>query len=932
MSLSTSRGNSRNTKTRAMIRLGIIGLELAFLLVLVPSSTWAQIRTVYVIPSSHWDRGFLKDPEAVRPMLKPHLDEVLDNAVADPEFKWTIESIWQLHEWLERTEDPKRIQLLRDLVKRGQIELSGVYASMHSEFMGPEELNLLTQDGFRMARTLGVELPELAMTNDVPGYTERFPQMLVGSRIRYLLVGANPPFGGGTSLAPGQVPFYWQGADGSRILTWVSQGKSGGYPEGMSEYYLAPSTPDPYDVYLPERRVVRSLQDIYSANNVFIPKELQGKAPLEVMEIGMKRLTETYGKAGYKYDAVLVMYIHDFISSSVERDHLLPMVRAWNASGRQPQIRVATPREFFTYILSKYGSEIPTYKGDWSGLWTEVKTNSPGMSAIAREVQEALRAGSLLWGGLRLRHGVTIPAGNFLADYRRLWNYDEHSGSGQVGWPTFMTVQQINDQNRQYVEYVQEAAANQRFLLDVGLKKAVVEAGGRTPPKDSAGPQLAVFQPLSWKATSVVAVPKTRELERSSALRDVATGATFPVQWSETEGVVVAPLPPNGVALFEPAGGPAASPTEAASARVLENRFYKLELRTSDGAIAHLIDRDSSKELAGGTAQTGFNQVIRLLGMERASMPEGTISFRTIRGPVYDALEVARSSSPQAVTEYRLYHALKRLEIRNLLDWTRMPIVTHGDGANTYLLSLPVLPGAAIESVRYENGNGLTMFPQDYLPGARRDAVVSHGLAFTVGDLHLTVASPQSFFWYLRGSNAGKWKLQDNQIFANVLRKNEGAVSQDYGNYLVPTVEPGLPRQQWFVYALTSWEGASGNGEAYRKIWESVTPAVTSVTDSIGAGSRAPGSFFETDQPDVVVMAAAPSLTKEGGTVLRLQETGGAAHRVRVSLPAAGLEATQVDLTEAPVDSGKLVLTGDAFEVNVGANATVSVLLTKPKK
>jgi hypothetical protein len=50
---------------------------------------------------------------------------------------------------------------------------------MHSEFMGPEELNLLTQDGFRMARTLGVDIPELVMTDDVPGYTERFPQMLV---------------------------------------------------------------------------------------------------------------------------------------------------------------------------------------------------------------------------------------------------------------------------------------------------------------------------------------------------------------------------------------------------------------------------------------------------------------------------------------------------------------------------------------------------------------------------------------------------------------------------------------------------------------------------------------------------------------------------------------------------------------------------------
>jgi hypothetical protein len=79
-------------------------------------------------------------------------------------------------------------------------------------------------------------------------------------------------------------------------------------------------------------------------------------------------------------------------------------------------------------------------------------------------------------------------------------------------------------------------------------------------------------------------------------------------------------------------------------------------------------------------------------------------------------------------------------------------------------------------------------------------------------------------------------------------------------------------------------------------------------------------------------MAAAASLTKEGAVILRLQETGGAPHRVRVSLPAEGLKATQVDLTETPVDFGKLALIGNAFEVDVGANATVSVLLTKEKR
>ena len=210
------------------------------------TAAFGQIRTVYVIPYSHWDRGFLTSPEAILPRLKTHIDEVIDCAAADPEYRWTIESIWQLNEWLKRTDDPKRLQLLRDLVKRGQIEISGAYGSMHTEFMDSEELNLLTQDSFRMTRALGLDFPELVTMDDVPGYSERVPQVLAGSRVRYFLAGANLFIGGGTSLAPGHVPFYWEGPDGSRVLTWISQGKVGGYVEGMQEYYVAPTTPDPY--------------------------------------------------------------------------------------------------------------------------------------------------------------------------------------------------------------------------------------------------------------------------------------------------------------------------------------------------------------------------------------------------------------------------------------------------------------------------------------------------------------------------------------------------------------------------------------------------------------------------------------------------------------------------------------------------------------
>jgi hypothetical protein len=899
---------------------------IAFLSCLLPALATAQIRTIYVIPSSHWDRGFIASPKAVVALVKPHLDEVIDDAAADPHFRWTIESIWQLDAWLERTHDPKRIALLRKLIQEGQIELSGVYGSMHTEFMGAEELNLLTQDGFRMARRLGVASPDLAMMDDVPGFTRWLPQVLAGSRIRYFLNGSNLFIGGGTSLAPRSVPFYWEAPDGSKVLTWISEGKNGGYTEGMTDYYIAPATRNPYPPH-----------------GLLIPKQLWGKPPLGVMQIGIKKLLERYENAGYKYDAVLVMYMHDFISPAAEENDLLPAVREWNASGRMPEIRVATPKEFFDHILAKYRDQIPAYHGDWTGLWAEVKTNSPGASAIAREDQMDLRANGLLWGALTLEGDGPFPSGNLYRDYRRVWNYDEHNGAGGTGWPGIITMREINAENEQYVDYVRHAEDDQAFLLQVGIGKEADRLCRTASLRSSQlGPLLAVYRPQSWPATAVVRVPVFPDLGRVRALRDLSSGKTYEVQWARSGGILVAPLLADGVALFRPirpatsiSPSGEAAPQPAARREVqgtlaVENRYYRLELRASDGAIARLTDRESGREIVNTAAGDSFNELIRAIGMKRPAATAGSVDFRIARGPVFDSIEVRRPGSYEPVTEYRLYHVVKRLEIRNLLDSERMPVVTDARKTNTFQFAFPVLPGSPIKSFHYESGFGMTAFPQDYLPGARLDAVVSHGLVFSAGDFHLAIASPQAFYWEVPSARRHPWRLWQNEVLSSVWRRNNSGITRDYGYTIFPTVEPGLPGRQWFVYQLTSWTGPWAGSLAYHKIWDAVMEPVTEIEQRLPPSSIEGGvePLFRTDQPDVVVVAAESSLTRPGALVLRLQNLSGKARRTNVTLPVAGLDACEIDLTETETGAGRLPVKGNQVEVEVGSHATVSILLS----
>ena len=92
--------------TLLLLTLAAVGLAQTRDARIAEAAARHQIQTIYVMPSSHWDLGFIAPPEEVLPRLKPHIDEVIANAKRDPEFRWTIESVWQIREWLARTSDP----------------------------------------------------------------------------------------------------------------------------------------------------------------------------------------------------------------------------------------------------------------------------------------------------------------------------------------------------------------------------------------------------------------------------------------------------------------------------------------------------------------------------------------------------------------------------------------------------------------------------------------------------------------------------------------------------------------------------------------------------------------------------------------------------------------------------------------------------------
>ena len=129
------------------------------------------------------------------------------------------------------------------------------------------------------------------------------PSVLAGSGTKYLVTGANIFINNATDLAPGKVPFYWEAPDGSKVLLWISQGNRGAYVEALTHFYLDPYSLDPYTDRKPF--------------DMFNPELAGKKTDIEMMEIGVTDLLNNYNKAGYKYDAVMAMYAHDFVEPTM---------------------------------------------------------------------------------------------------------------------------------------------------------------------------------------------------------------------------------------------------------------------------------------------------------------------------------------------------------------------------------------------------------------------------------------------------------------------------------------------------------------------------------------------------------------------------------------------------------------------------------------
>ncbi len=360
-----------------------------------------QIDTIYVVPMSHTDIGFTAPPSVVAKQMADAVDAAIEYARVDPEYVWVLESFWQLEQWLRKGNDPAP---LVELLRSGRFGLSAAYATPHSSLMSAWALEWNFRLPAEWGRAQGLAM-DWAVLDDVPGHPLNLPSCMAVAGVRYLGMGANQGFSPRLPEEISNRPFWWEGPDGHRVLTWIC---ADNYVDGCEVYGIDPEM------------------------KKFLPRGTYGdEEALALMRADLSKVMQRYADAKYPYDAVMAFHAFDNWGSGPARG-LPRFINLWNASGGRPRLVVSTPERFFRHIEERYGAQLPTYRGDFGGQWEPVRLGTPTAMARARAFEAKLRT-------------QKKPSEN---DIARLLTYWEHSFGMGPSWPNYLTRDDVIRHNR----------------------------------------------------------------------------------------------------------------------------------------------------------------------------------------------------------------------------------------------------------------------------------------------------------------------------------------------------------------------------------------------------------------------------------------------------------------------------------------------------
>jgi|GEM_PF-1885848 len=840
-----------------LITLFVLALSLSFF-----QPAWASVEEIFVAPMSHLDIGFTGTQDQVARSYKQKIDSALRQLEHYPEYRWTIETFWQLKSWLKRTEDQGRVEDLLRLIREGRLELAGAYANTHTNFIAGESFIRLLRPAERFAIKHDLEI-DTVIQNDVPGYSKDLATVLTESDVEYFVTGINTTLNGGFDVEPSQNPFYWKAPNGDKILTWLAntetyKGYWGGYEMLWGEWMAGKE----------------------------YPKQVE-------------ELLSTLEEENYPYDAILLLRAND--NKGPQASNLLKRVEEWNKN-HEPRMVISTPSRFMKHMEEKYSGEFPTFSGGWP-FWGENKTGSPVTSARTRWLHERLPTAETLLTIKEVAKGANVEEEQFQNLYERVLFSDAHSSAGGPSWPEKLSIRQVEEKNRTVVKKTGAAVRETYSLLEKGVSGLAQGIRGKNP-------RLFLFNPQANSDGSPVKVEISGDfanklLTGDWQLIDPSSGSvvSYEVMQKEEESsenpwyqereassyvMNVAPekLPELGYKVLEfKKSDSSVTPSmrERSLGHVLKNYYYRITVDSS-GYVSKIKDRVHDRQILADTEKFKFGRLFvgnhqnkysrSFHGDPADSASEVKITLKD--GPVTKRLSIRYESCPLLRAELVLYDGEPWIDFRILVDRSRLDIVPYEEHSKNLYVSFPFAIG------REGLVEGPLSFKTEgsFLPGAETGRTFSRGVVqFFEGRSSVTMAHRQSFastmaapHGRIKGGAPPRIPSKNSIWIDQLLKKFDETKAMEGIAEFDP--EPGVRDRIWFEYRLSSFLNPGDRGEVTEFREQFVDPVLTKVlrsgqkSDKVLAEAHSRSYFSSLGEIEILTLKRG---RRSGELVLRLR-------------------------------------------------------------
>jgi alpha-mannosidase len=541
-----------------------------------------RLSQIVVVFKTHFDIGYTDMASNVvqryrTRMIDQALEVVDQNRDLPPQqqFVWTM-SGWPMHKILQDWpgQSPRHKERIEQALREGRFVVHGLPFTTHTELLEAEDLVRGLGYSSRLTRRLGLEIPRDGKMTDVPEHTWMMATLLKHAGIDFMMIGCN----GASAALKVPLLYWWQGPDGSRVLTFYS-------PNYGTQ--LTPPKDWPYRTWL---------ACLHTGDNHGPPRPDEVKKVLD--------------QAAKQFPGVKVRIgrLSDFGDAILAEKPNLPVV-----CGDTPDTWIHGPMS------------------DPAGA--KLARNTRPLIAATEALNTQLRS----WGV-----AVTNDASSIAGAYEQSLLYGEHTWGGAIYWISnrlsfaeefkkeraqgrFDRLESSWDEHTAYIKKAHQIITSELEKNVQALAQGVKAEGRR----------IVVYNPLPWKRSGLVSLEVGGFAP--AALRPTDGREVAPVEVAGGRlSFLARDIPPMGYRtyvadsivgkrstasrLYKKNGDAVERvPTKLRSARdshwdpasaTMESPFFKAKLDPARGTISSLVDKRSGRELAGNTDGLGLGQYL----------------------------------------------------------------------------------------------------------------------------------------------------------------------------------------------------------------------------------------------------------------------------------------------------------------------------------